>query len=217
MQCKNRMFIAAVVMMLVVGAIGMVKGSDVSSAKNKSQSKLKAKTLKMEPKETYKIKCKNASKYTSSKPRVASVSKKGKIKAKETGNTTIKVYNKKNKCIKKYNVAVRRIKGRYPKNSVVGCNTMTLRNLENADDSYLNLYFEREEIWSWGIGYITDQYKYIKLKVKKDNYSDIEFIVDKKYIVTLTGEYQTEGECAVFSDENTSTINIDIAREEVVN
>ena len=163
--------------------------TNVCSAKNKFN--IKAKELKLEPKETYKIKCKKASKYTSSKPRVASVSKKGKIKAKETGKTTIKVYNKNKKCIRKYNLTVGRVKGRYPKNSVVGCNTMTLRNLENADDSYLNLYFERDELWSWGIGYITDQYKYIKLKVKKDNYSDIEFVVDKKYIVTLTGEYQT--------------------------
>jgi len=201
--------------MLVVGAIGMVKGSDVSSAKNKSN--IKAKELKLEPKETYKIKSKNASKYISSKPRVASVSKKGKIKAKETGNTTIKVYNKKNKCIKKYNVAVRRIKGRYPKNFVVGCNTMTLRNLENADDSYLNLYFERDELWSWGIGYIPEQYKYIKIHIKKDRFANIEFSVDKKYVVTLTGIYQTDGECVVFSNEDVSTINTDIAREETVN
>ena len=185
--------------------------ANVCLAKNKSN--IKAKELKLEPKETYKIKCKKASKYTSSKPRVASVSKKGKIKAKETGKTTIKVYNKNKKCIRKYNLTVRRIMGRYPYNFISGRNTMTLKNMEIADDTYMNLYFERVEWSTSGIGYITNQYKYIKLKIKKDNYSDIEFIVDKKYIVTLTGEYQTEGECAVFSDEE-STIGIG---EEVVN
>ena len=139
--------------------------ANVCSAKNKSN--IKAKELKLEPKETYKIKCKKASKYTSSKPRVASVSKKGKIKAKETGKTTIKVYNKNKKCIRKYNLTVRRVKGRYPKNSVVGRNTMTLKNMEIADDTYMNLYFERVEWSTSGIGYITNQYKYIKLKIKK--------------------------------------------------
>lgn len=91
--------------MLVITIMSLVCISDgVCQAKVKSD-KCKTKKINLRVSETYKIRYKKNAKYITSKPKVASVSKKGLIKAKKNGRCVIKVMAKK-KCVSKIKVTV---------------------------------------------------------------------------------------------------------------
>ena len=91
--------------MLVITIMSLVCISDgVCQAKVKSD-KCKTKKINLRVSETYKIRYKKNAKYITSRPKVASVSKKGLIKAKKNGRCVIKVMAKK-KCVSKIKVTV---------------------------------------------------------------------------------------------------------------
>lgn len=107
-------------------------------AKSKSV-KCDTKLLNLKIGKSYNIKYKRGCKYTSSRPKIASVSKKGKIKAHKSGKCVIKVLKKK-KCIAKYKVRV------YTEINNSGDNLNTNQDNIAVDNSQVNLSQDNKKV-----------------------------------------------------------------------
>lgn len=101
---RGRQYICSCVMLMCFILILCVFYENCS-AKSKS-GKVYTKVLKLEPGNTYNVKYKKKCKYTSSRPKIASISRKGKIKAYKSGRCVIKAIKNK-KCIAKYKIMVK--------------------------------------------------------------------------------------------------------------
>lgn len=91
--------------MLVITIMSLVCISDGECQAKVKLDRCKTKKINLRVSKTYKIRHNKNAKYITSKPKVASVSKKGLIKAKKNGHCVIKVMAKK-KCVSKIKVIV---------------------------------------------------------------------------------------------------------------
>jgi len=100
--CKNNGFY---MIMLVITIMSLVCISDGECQAKAKSYKSKTKKIILQAGEKYKIKHKKNVKYKASRPKVASVSKKGLVRAKKNGKCVIKVMVNK-KCVRKIKVTV---------------------------------------------------------------------------------------------------------------
>ena len=105
--------VAMILTLVNIPAIGSEAASKKKSVKSVTVTNLPAKTLTLKKNKTFQLKTKvtvtgkasKAVKYKSSKPKVATVNSKGKIKAKKNGKTVITITSKADKS-KKYKITV---------------------------------------------------------------------------------------------------------------
>ena len=105
--------VAMILTLVNVPAIGSEAASKKKSVKSVTVTNLPAKRLRLKKNKTFQLKTKvtvtgkasKAVKYSSSKPKVATVNSKGKIKAKKNGKTVITITSKADKS-KKYKITV---------------------------------------------------------------------------------------------------------------
>lgn len=124
--------------MLVITIMSLVCISDGECQAKVKLDRCKTKKINLRVSETYKIRHNKNAKYITSKPKVASVSKKGLIKAKKNGHCVIKVMVKK-KCVSKIKVIVCDVKREeIPDSSSVNQDMNNVNGTDNTDHNNSN-------------------------------------------------------------------------------